>query len=189
MSDTNPRDDYYDLRRDLANLRRELLTLSETLSATTIMATAAGAGRGGMNFDTQAKGFIESLQGLAEQAKANPYYPDPHVFTHQSHGGALICHLLEDEVFSVWARDDKADPAVVSIETLRAFHRYLSALVLPKVERSEESFGVVLEAEDASVCLRDGNVRVLGKVYPGRRCRALAACLLAAADEAEGVAP
>ena len=36
----NLRDRLYDTRRDRANLRRELLALSETLSATTIMATA-----------------------------------------------------------------------------------------------------------------------------------------------------
>jgi hypothetical protein len=36
----NLRDRLHDTRRDLTNLRRELLTLSETLSTTTIMATA-----------------------------------------------------------------------------------------------------------------------------------------------------
>lgn len=72
----------------------------------------------------------------------------------------------------------------------RALHRYLSGLVLPTVEREGQASFCSRPCSGTWVGLTNERrfVGTLGKFFTPEGARALAACLLAAADEAEGVA-
>lgn len=147
-----------------------------------------------MRFLERIAKIIPDYRKTEARAKEDPFFPAFHLFAHTDEQGVLLCHRVENDEFSVWARDDDGEPAVFSDDVLTRFHRYLSGIVLPAVEKQTAplTHDPVFRADPwFAVFVINGVVRMEEMGYDGARldpteARALAACLLAAADEAEG---
>jgi hypothetical protein len=111
-------------------------------------------------------------------------------------------HSLDDEPRLLVRVEEgflDADPlgfeARISLEHTTTFHRYLSALVLPTVQMYISDFdpsrvrfwsGVAPNSRIGATP-SEGHIWAGKEGYTPQEARAFAACLLAAADEAEGV--
>lgn len=141
-----------------------------------------------MKFLERLKRIMPDLRKMDERGKTDEFFPPFHLFEHIGENGSVVVHRAEDENFAVWARDDAGEPAVVTTEVLTALFRYLAGIVLPGVERKEITSRGDLTAfisESVKVHRVTNHVRLGGETLLPTQARALAACLLAAADEAE----
>lgn len=57
------------------------------------------------------------------------YYPPFNLFEHIGADDAVIFHRVEDETYSLWARDQFGEPATINHSTVVALHRHFAALV------------------------------------------------------------
>lgn len=109
--------------------------------------------------------------------------PEEDLVVCRTDGGLMIGVNSYEVEFGVRSFDCSSS-IVLDADQTRALFRYLAGVVLPKVERIEDSYGVEFSAEDCSVVLPKDD----WEEDSYRRSLALVACLLAAADEAKGVA-